>query len=135
MNQSMTHETAVFAGGCFWCLEAVFNRDLLETFFSIHDPTTPNRQGEDVGTQYRSAIFYATPGQKLEAEQVRAELDREGVWPAPIVTEILPLAVFYPAEIYHRDYFAKHPEQPYCSIVIAPKVAKLRAKHLAELRI
>lgn len=168
-------EVATLAGGCFWCLEAVFDelagvesvesgysggwvphptyeqvctgetghaecvqihydpqiisyRDLLHVFFSIHDPTTPNRQGNDIGTQYRSAIFYHSPEQKQIAEEVIAELTRQGVWSAPIVTEVKPFEAFYPAEEYHRDYYARHPFQPYCQFVISPKLAKFRQK-------
>ena len=108
--------------------------DLLHVFFTIHDPTTPNRQGVDVGTQYRSAIFYHTPDQKAAAEQVIAELQREHVWDDPIVTELKPLEAFYPAEEYHRDYFRRNPTQGYCSAVIAPKVAKVRKVYLDKLK-
>ncbi|GBQ94553.1 peptide methionine sulfoxide reductase MsrA [Gluconacetobacter liquefaciens] len=100
--------------------------DLLRIFFTIHDPTTLNRQGEDVGTQYRSAIFYATPEQERVAHEVRDEIAAARLWPDPIVTEIQPLTAFYEAEAYHHDYFAKHPERGYCAAVIAPKVAKVR---------
>lgn len=181
MNQHGGMETATLAGGCFWCLEAVFKdlrgvarvesgytgggtaaptyeqvctgrtghaeavqitfdprlitfRDLLRVFFTAHDPTTRNRQGADVGTQYRSAVFYHTSAQKDEAERVVAGLDREGLWPAPIVTEIKPYTVFYPAEEYHRDYYARHPDEAYCRAVIAPKVAKFRRENLARLK-
>ncbi len=174
-------ETATLAGGCFWCLEAVFlelrgvasvvsgysggraanptyeqvcsggtghaevvqvtfdpavisYRDLLDVFFTIHDPTTLNQQGADVGTQYRSAIYYHSPAQKAEAERVIADLAAAGVWGAPIVTEVAPLAAFYPAESYHRDYYNSNPNQPYCRAVIAPKVVKARAKFLEKLR-
>ena len=106
-------------------------RELLEVFFTIHDPTTLNRQGGDVGTQYRSAIFYHTPAQRETAEQVIAELTAEGVWDAPVVTEVVPLEIFYPAEDYHQDYFERNPAQPYCRAVVAPKVAKFR-KHFLE---
>ncbi len=174
-------EVATLAGGCFWCLEAVFSelegvlhvqsgytgghvanptyeqvcrgdtghaeavqiafdpgvisyRDLLRVFFAIHDPTTLNRQGPDVGTQYRSAIFYHSEEQKQIAEAMIADLTRQGIWEQPIVTEVTPFEVFYPAEEYHRDYFARHPEQPYCQAVIAPKVAKFRKQFLDRLR-
>jgi len=174
-------EIATLGGGCFWCLEAIFNelrgvekvasgysggsvpnpsyeqvctgktghaeviqitfdpeiisfRELLEVFFTIHDPTTLNRQGSDVGTQYRSAIFYHTPEQEKIAGEVIAELEKANVWDAPIVTEITPFKAFYPAEEYHRGYFERNPEQPYCRIVIAPKVAKFRKQFLAKLR-
>lgn len=176
-----SHEVATLAGGCFWCLEAVFLelkgvesvrsgyaggtlpnpsyelvctgttghaevvqiafdsnvvsfRDLLDIFFVIHDPTTLNRQGADVGTQYRSAIFYHTPQQKAEAERAIAELEAAHVWDDPIVTEIVPLETFYPAEEYHRDYFRRNPNQGYCRAVIAPKVAKFRKQFFEKLR-
>ncbi len=108
--------------------------ELLQVFFVIHDPTTLNRQGADVGTQYRSAIFYHTPEQKAEAERVIAELAAAKVWDDPIVTEIVPLQVFYPAEEYHRDYYRRHPNQGYCQIVIAPKVAKVRKQYFEKLK-
>lgn len=109
-------------------------RETLAAFFAIHDPTTLNRQGNDVGTQYRSVIFYHTPQQKAVAEAMIAELAREGVWEQSIVTEIAPAAIFYPAEEYHRDYFKRHPQQAYCRVVVAPKVAKLRARFAARLK-
>ena len=174
-------ETATLAGGCFWCLEAVFldlrgvqavasgyagghkphptyeqvctgttghaevvqvvfdpdeisYRDLLDVFFSIHDPTTLNRQGGDVGTQYRSAIFYHSEEQRAAAQQKLAELEGEGVWDDAIVTQLEPLKEFYPAEEYHKDYFRRNPNQSYCRVVIAPKVAKARAKFMAKLK-
>ena len=108
--------------------------DLLHVFFTIHDPTTLNRQGVDVGTQYRSAIFYHTPDQKAAAERVIAELQREHVWDDPIVTELKPFEAFYPAEEYHRDYYRRNPNQGYCSAVIAPKVAKVRKLFLDKLK-
>jgi peptide-methionine (S)-S-oxide reductase len=176
-----TSETAVLGGGCFWCLEAVYNelrgvervisgyaggrvphpsyeqvctgrtghaevvqvtfdpaqlayRDLLEVFFTIHDPTTLNRQGADVGTQYRSIILYQTPEQEQTARAVIAEINASGIWPNPIVTQVEPLDRFYPAEAYHQNYFERNPYQPYCQIVIAPKVAKARQKFLARLK-
>lgn len=107
---------------------------LLEVFFAIHDPTTPNRQGADVGTQYRSVIFYHSEAQRETAEQLIAQLSREGVWPDPIVTQLAPAPAFYPAESYHQDYFKRNPGQGYCQVVIAPKVAKLRAKHADLLK-
>jgi peptide-methionine (S)-S-oxide reductase len=181
---SMSHprgEVATLAGGCFWCLEAVYDqlrgvedvvsgysggsvpeptykqvctgttghaevvqitfdpsvisfRDLLEVFFTIHDPTTLNRQGGDVGTQYRSAIFYHTPEQKATAEQVIQELTATHLWNDPIVTEVSPFQAFYPAEMYHQEYFANNPDQGYCRMVVAPKVAKFRKQHLARLK-
>ncbi|HOT29476.1 MAG TPA: peptide-methionine (S)-S-oxide reductase MsrA [Candidatus Ozemobacteraceae bacterium] len=172
--------TAVFAGGCFWCVEAVFAElrgvetvtsgytggstasptyeavctgttghaeaaritfdpavisyeELLKVFFSVHDPTTPNRQGNDVGTQYRSAIFFLDEAQKETAERVMAELRTSGAFGAPIVTELAPLTVFYPAEAYHQNYYAGNSGQPYCSSVIGPKLAKFR--HLFKDRL
>ena len=174
-------ETATLAGGCFWCLEAVFAmlkgvkqivsgytgghvanpsykavcagvtghaeatqitfdpavlsyRDLLDVFFTIHDPTTPNRQGADVGTQYRSAIFFHTPAQKQTAEQAMADVTAAALWPAPLVTELAPAGPFYAAEAYHQNYYASNPDQGYCRIVIAPKVAKARKAHLTKLK-
>ena len=174
-------QTATLAGGCFWCLEAVYKdlrgvegvvsgyaggdspdptyqevcsgttghaevvqvifdpgivsfREILEVFFSIHDPTTLNRQGADVGTQYRSAIFYDSPEQKSTAEEVIKELDAAQIWSAPIVTQVVPLSEFYKAENYHQEYFENNPSQPYCQAVVAPKVAKFRQKHLAKLK-
>ncbi|HEX9919087.1 MAG TPA: peptide-methionine (S)-S-oxide reductase MsrA [Pyrinomonadaceae bacterium] len=174
-------ETATLAGGCFWCLEAVFAdlrgvarvvsgycgghvenptyravcdgttghaevvqitfdpqvisyRELLEVFFTIHDPTTLNRQGGDVGTQYRSAIFYHSPEQRETAATVIAELGAAGTWDAPIVTEVEPLSVFYPAEDYHQEYYRNNASQPYCRAVVAPKVAKVRQKYMEKLK-
>ncbi|MBI2535915.1 MAG: peptide-methionine (S)-S-oxide reductase MsrA [Gemmatimonadetes bacterium] len=109
-------------------------RDLLEVFFVVHDPTTLNRQGADVGTQYRSAIFYHTPEQKAEADRVIAELSAAKVWDDPIVTEVVPLKAFYPAEEYHRDYYRRNPNQGYCQVVIAPKVAKVRKRYFEKLK-
>ena len=178
-NQS--HGVATLAGGCFWCLEAVFLelrgveridsgysggqvpnpsyqqvcagttghaevvqitfdptaisfRELLEVFFTIHDPTTPNRQGYDVGPQYRSAIFYHDPAQKTVAEEVIAELENEGIWKSPIITEVEPFTEFYPAEEYHQQYFMKNSNQPYCQLIIEPKVAKVRERYMARLK-
>ena len=105
--------------------------DLLRLFFAVHDPTTVDRQGADVGPQYRSAIFYESEEQKRQAQDVIAELTADGVFPAPIVTQVVPLAEFWPAEAYHRDYYANHPEQGYCRVVIAPKLEKLR-RHYAD---
>lgn len=107
---------------------------LVEYFFLTHDPTTPNRQGADVGPQYRSVIFYHSPQQKTVAERVKHRLEAEKVFPAPIVTTIEPLTSFYPAEPYHHDYFARHPQQPYCRFVIAPKVQKAREKFRSLLK-
>ena len=110
-------------------------REVLEIFFGTHDPTQINRQGADIGTQYRSIILYHTPEQKAVAEQVIAELNAEKVYNKPIVTEVKPLTVFYPAESYHRDYFKKHPQQPYCQVVIAPKIAKLQKTYITKLKL
>ena len=176
----MTAEVATLAGGCFWCMEAVFlplrgvekvvsgytggtvkdptyrevcggttghaeavevtfdpsvipYADLLEIFFALHDPTTKNRQGADVGTQYRSAIFYHSAAQKETAEAVIRSLESEKIFPAPIVTEVVPAQAFYPAEDYHQNYFVENPNQPYCQAVISPKVAKLRKKYAERL--
>jgi peptide-methionine (S)-S-oxide reductase len=175
------NEKATLAGGCFWCLEAVYDQlrgvanvdsgyaggrrpnptyeqvctgttghaevvqitydpeqitygDLLDVFFTIHDPTTLNRQGADVGTQYRSAIFYHDDEQKRIAEEKIRELEDLKIWDDPVVTQVAPLTDFYPAEEYHRDYFERNPQQSYCSIVIALKVAKARQKFLEKLR-
>lgn len=176
----MATETATLAGGCFWCLEAVYEllrgvtsvqsgyiggdvpdpsyeavctgrtghaeavqiefdpdvisfRDLLDIFFTIHDPTTLNRQGADVGTQYRSAIFTHSDAQRAAVEATIADLTKQGLWGAPIVTEVTPLTTFYPAEDYHDQYYRLNPEQGYCRAVIAPKVAKARAKFFDKL--
>jgi len=180
-NVSPGRETATLAGGCFWCLEAVFlelhgvervvsgytggavenpsyrevcsgttghaeavqvsfdaekisYKDILEIFFTIHDPTTLNRQGADVGTQYRSAIFYHSNEQKKDAEDVIQGLERSRIWENPIVTEVTPFQIFYPAEDYHRDYYAQRSEEPYCRLVIEPKVAKLRKRFTDKLK-
>ncbi len=109
-------------------------RDLLDVFFVIHDPTTLNRQGADVGTQYRSAIFCHSPEQEAAAERVIAELGAAKVWDDPIVTEVVPLKAFYPAEEYHRDYYRRNPNQGYCQAVIAPKVAKVRKQYFEKLK-
>jgi len=109
-------------------------RELLEVFFTIHDPTTLNRQGVDEGTQYRSAIFYHSPQQQQTAEAVIAELEAGKVWDDQVVTEVVPLETFYAAEEYHRDYFRRNPTQGYCRAVIAPKVAKLRKHYLEKLK-
>ena len=110
-------------------------KEILEIFFSTHDPTTLNRQGPDVGTQYRSVIFYRDDEQKKVAAQVIEELGNEKAWDAPIVTKLEPLKEFYPAEDYHKDYFKKHPEQQYCTFVIAPKIAKLRELYVSKLKL
>jgi len=171
METIMATETATLGGGCFWCLEAVYQelkgvqqvesgytgghvpnptneqvcdgatghaevvrlnfdpdvvsyREILEVFFTIHDPTTLNRQGNDVGTQYRSAIYTHSPQQQETARQVIAEM--ANVWDAPIVTEVSPAGAYYKAEDYHQNYFKQHPLQGYCAFVVAPKVAKFR---------
>ena len=173
--------SATLAGGCFWCLEAVYvelegvekvvsgyaggaipnpsyeqvcsgrtghaeivqvifdpgvvtYEDLLGVFFTIHDPTTLNRQGNDVGTQYRSAIFYHDDEQKAAAEQAIREITEARIWSRPIVTEIVPLTDFYAAEAYHQDYFKNNPYQPYCQVVVAPKVAKFRKQYFSRLK-
>ncbi len=114
--------------------EIISFREILEVFFIIHDPTTLNRQGADVGTQYRSVIFYRTPEQEKVAKEVMAQIEAAKLWDAPVVTEIVPFVAFYPAEEYHRDYYIRNPEQPYCRIVIEPKVAKFRKQFLAKLK-
>jgi peptide-methionine (S)-S-oxide reductase len=108
--------------------------DILKVFFTIHDPTTMNRQGNDVGPQYRSAIFYHSPEQKAVAEEVIAEISRDGLWPRPIVTEVTAFEAFYPAEDYHQEYFARNPYQGYCQAIIAPKVAKFRKMYVERLK-
>jgi peptide-methionine (S)-S-oxide reductase len=177
----VTLEVTTLAGGCFWCLEAVFDdlrgvtdvvsgymggsvrnpsyrevctgttghaevvqitfdpatiafRDLLEVFFAIHDPTTLNRQGADVGTQYRSAIFYHSPEQKATAEAFIRELTTAKAYRDPIVTQVAPAAAFYSAEDYHQEYFKNNTNQPYCQFVVAPKVAKLRKEFSRKLK-
>jgi peptide-methionine (S)-S-oxide reductase len=177
----VNREVATLGGGCFWCLEAVFDdlsgvtdvvsgyaggnrpnpsyeqvcagttghaevvqvtfdpkqisyREILEVFFSIHDPTTLNRQGGDVGTQYRSVIFYHSEEQKKTAEAVIRDLGAAGLWPQPIVTELKPVQAFYSAEDYHQEYFSKNPGQGYCQVVVAPKVAKFRSKFAERLK-
>jgi len=114
--------------------QVVSFEDLLHVYFTIHDPTTLNRQGADVGTQYRSAIFYDSPEQKATAERVIAELQAQKLWDEPVVTELKPLTAFYPAEEYHRDYFRRNPTQGYCQAVIAPKVAKVRKLYFDRLK-
>jgi peptide-methionine (S)-S-oxide reductase len=108
-------------------------RDLLRVFFTVHDPTTPDRQGADIGTQYRSIILYHSDEQRETAKQVIDELNREKVWDDPIVTQLVPFTTFYSAEKYHQDYYSQNPNQPYCQIVIAPKVAKFRKAYLDRL--
>lgn len=114
--------------------QVISYRDLLHVFFTIHDPTTLNQQGGDLGTQYRSAIFYHSPEQKADIEGVIAELTAEKVWDDPIVTEVAPCRQFYPAEEYHRDYYRRNPNQGYCRAVIAPKVAKVRKLYFDRLK-
>ncbi|MDG7000053.1 MAG: peptide-methionine (S)-S-oxide reductase MsrA [Nitrososphaerota archaeon] len=109
-------------------------REILDVFFSVHDPTTLNRQGADIGTQYRSVIFYHTPEQKRVAEEVMKQVGDSGIWGKPIVTQLVPFAPFYKAEDYHQRYFENNPNQGYCRVVIAPKVAKFRKHYLEKLR-
>ena len=109
-------------------------KDILNVFFTVHDPTTLNRQGADVGPQYRSAIFYHSPEQQATAAQVIAEFNATQVWPDPIVTEVTEFKQFFPAETYHQEYFARNPYQGYCRVVIAPKVTKFRQKFMAQLK-
>ena len=110
-------------------------KEILEVFFTMHDPTSLNRQGADIGTQYRSAIFYHNQQQKETAQKLIAELAREGIWDKPIVTEIVPLKTFYSAETYHKDYYKKHPKEPYCRAVIAPKIAKLQQRFIDKIKV
>jgi peptide-methionine (S)-S-oxide reductase len=110
-------------------------QEILEVFFTMHDPTSLNRQGADVGTQYRSAIFYNSPEQKATAEKLIDELNKEGIWNRPIVTAIEPLKTFYPAETYHKEYYNKHATEPYCQVVIAPKIAKLQQRFLNKIKL
>jgi peptide-methionine (S)-S-oxide reductase len=179
INPDMGKEVATLAGGCFWCLEAIFKevkgiekvvsgysggtavnpsynevcsgatghaesvqltfdpktisfKEILAIFFAVHDPTTLNRQGADVGTQYRSAIFYHNQEQKRAAEEAIKQLNASKTWGAPVVTQVAPFKDFYPAEEYHQEYFARNPEQPYCSVVIAPKLDKFRKQYLKK---
>ncbi len=181
MSAEGNREIATLGGGCFWCLEAVFEQlqgvervesgyaggvlanptyqqvcggdtghaevvqitfdpavlsygELLDVFFDIHDPTTLNRQGADVGTQYRSVIFYHSPEQKRLAEEKIAALNISGAWLAPLVTQVVPFETFYRAEDYHQGYFRNNPYQGYCQMVVAPKVAKFRAHFAAKLK-
>lgn len=174
-------EVATLGGGCFWCLEAVYQslegvvkvesgytggsvknpsykevctgrtghaevvqvtfnpaaityQDIIDIFWHIHDPTTLNRQGNDVGTQYRSAVFYHSAAQQAIAQQSKDEAQIKGTWLSPIVTEIVPFTVFYKAEDYHQNYYKDNPNQPYCSIVIAPKVKKFRQQYQEKLK-
>ncbi|MDO9371380.1 MAG: peptide-methionine (S)-S-oxide reductase MsrA [Gammaproteobacteria bacterium] len=109
-------------------------KEILEIFFTFHDPTTLNRQGADSGTQYRSVIFYHTPEQQAVAEEVVQEINAAGIWDAPVVTELAPFSAFYRAEDYHQDYYSRNGSQPYCQMVIAPKVKKFRASYSAKLK-
>jgi peptide-methionine (S)-S-oxide reductase len=109
-------------------------KEILEIFFATHDPTTLNRQGPDVGTQYRSVIFYHNAEQKATAENLIAELNEEGIWDAPIVTQVVPFTAFYVAETYHKDYYKQHPNQPYCQQLITPKLVKLQQRFLGKLK-
>lgn len=180
-NDRGTREVATLGGGCFWCIEAVFDalqgvesvesgysggqlqnptyedicggdtghaevvrvtfdpavvsyRDILDIFFAIHDPTTLNAQGNDVGTQYRSVIFFHGPEQKAVAEAVIAALNQAKAFSRPIVTEIAPAVAFYEAEQYHQEYFERNPRQPYCQYVVSPKVSKFRSQFSARLK-
>ena len=177
----MREEIATLAGGCFWCMEAVYKEvkgvqrvisgytggkkenptyeqvcndntghaeavditfspdvisyhEILEIFFTVHDPTTINRQGNDTGTQYRSAVFFHNEAQKMIAEQVIKEINAAHIWNSPIVTELKPYKKFFSAEDYHRDYFERNPQQSYCQVIIAPKVAKFRKKWESKLK-
>ena len=181
MSAAKTTEVATLAGGCYWCLEAIYEqlhgvekvvsgfsgghvknpsyrevcdgttghaevvqvtfdpavipyRELLELFFAFHDPTTLDRQGADVGSQYRSAIFYHSPEQKKAAEEIIAKLTKDDVFGAPIVTEVTPFDVFYPAKDEHQGYYRRNANQPYCRATITPKVSKLRQKYSARLK-
>ena len=180
-SEGKASEAATFGGGCFWCLEAVFEQlrgvrqvvsgyaggravsptyqevcsgstghaevvqvrfdpgqisfqDLLRVFFTIHDPTTVDRQGADRGTQYRSIVLYHSPEQKAEVEAVIRELEEQKVWGAPIVTQVKPLEAFHPAEDYHQEYYRNNPGQSYCRLVIDPKVAKFRKAFVDRLK-
>jgi len=177
----MNDNLATLGGGCFWCVEPIFDellgvvtvtsgysggtipnpsyeqictgttghaevvqiefdpeqlsyRDLLQVFFSAHDPTQLNRQGNDIGTQYRSVIFYHSPQQHQVANEVIDELNAARLWPQPIVTEVSPFDVFYPAENYHQDYFLNNPNQPYCRLVVEPKVRQFRQQFADRLK-
>jgi peptide-methionine (S)-S-oxide reductase len=123
------------AAQIFFDPKVISYRTILEIFFTIHDPTSLNRQGADVGTQYRSTIFYHSPEQKATAEQLIDELNKEAIWNKPIVTSVEPLKVFYKAETYHKDYYKKHPKEPYCQAVIAPKIAKLQQHFLNKIKV
>ena len=123
------------AAQIFFDPENITYKDILEIFFTMHDPTTLNRQSADIGTQYRSVIFYSTPEQKTIAEKLIEELTEEKIWNKPIVTKVEPLKVFYNAETYHKDYYKKHPKEPYCQAVITPKIAKLQAHFIDKIKL
>jgi peptide-methionine (S)-S-oxide reductase len=123
------------AAQVFFNPKIISYREILEIFFTMHDPTSLNRQGADVGTQYRSAIFYHNQEQKVTAEKLIDELNTEGIWNKPIVTTVEPLKVFYKAESYHKDYYKKHPNEPYCQAVIAPKIAKLQQHFIDKIKV
>jgi peptide-methionine (S)-S-oxide reductase len=180
-NALDSREIATLAGGCFWCLEAVYDElrgvesvesgymggekahptyeevcggrtghaevvqvtfdpriltftELLEVFFAIHDPTTLNFQGNDVGTQYRSAIFFHSPVQQAAASQMIADLNAAKLWKGPVVTEVTPATMFYPAEDYHQEYFDRNPNQPYCRAVVAPKILKFQKSFVNKIK-
>jgi len=123
------------AAQIFFDPKVISFRDILEIFFTIHDPTSLNRQSADVGTQYRSAIFYNNQFQKETAEKLIVELNQEQIWNKPIVTEVEQLKVFYNAETYHKDYYKKHPKEPYCQAVITPKITKLQAHFIDKIKV
>ena len=123
------------AAQIFFDPKVISYRTILEIFFTMHDPTSLNRQGADVGTQYRSAIFYHSPEQKATAEQLINELNKEGIWDKPIVTSVEPLKAFYKAETYHKEYYKKHPKEPYCQAVIAPKIVKLQQHFIDKIKV
>ena len=123
------------AAQIFFDPKVISYKEILEIFFTMHDPTSLNRQGADVGTQYRSAIFYHSPKQKAVAEALIDELSKEGIWDKPVVTVVEPLKVFYQAETYHKDYYRKHPKEPYCQAVIAPKIAKLQHRFIDKIKV
>ena len=123
------------AAQIFFDPKIISYKEILEIFFTMHDPTSLNRQGADVGTQYRSAIFYHNQDQKETAEKLIDELNEEGIWDKPILTAVEPLKVFYNAETYHKDYYKKHPREPYCQAVIAPKIAKLQHRFVDKIKV
>jgi peptide-methionine (S)-S-oxide reductase len=123
------------AAQIFFHPKVISYKEILEIFFTMHDPTSLNRQGADIGTQYRSAIFYHTPEQKATAEKLINELEKEVIWDKPIVTTVEPLKVFYKAETYYKDYYKKHPKEPYCQAVIAPKIAKLQHRFIDKIKV